>query len=67
MAFALDDRVRLQLVLQVIITSSEDGVAEARILAYDFHTAGEDPRVLTGNSPDETRLESGASRSVTGA
>ena len=36
----LDDRVRLELVLQVTITGSEDGVAEARILAYDFHTAG---------------------------
>ena len=30
----------LQLVLQVRITGSEDGVAEAQILAYDFRTAG---------------------------
>jgi hypothetical protein len=35
----LDDD-HLQLVLQVMITGSEDGVAEARILAYDFRTAG---------------------------
>ena len=34
----LDDH-RLQLVLQVIITGSEDGVAEAQILSYDFRTA----------------------------
>jgi hypothetical protein len=36
----LDGRIRLQLVLDAIITSSKDGVAEARILAYDFRTAG---------------------------
>ena len=36
----LDNRIRLQLVLRVMITGSEDGVAEARILAYDFRTAG---------------------------
>ena len=36
----LDNRVRLQLVLQAMISGSEDGVAEARILAYDFRTAG---------------------------
>jgi hypothetical protein len=35
----LDGRIRLQLVLDAIITSSKDGV-EARILAYDFRTAG---------------------------
>jgi hypothetical protein len=34
----LDD-YQLQLVLQVIITGSEDGVAEAQILAYRFRTA----------------------------
>jgi hypothetical protein len=33
----LDDR-HLQLVLQVTITSSQDGVLEAHILAYDFRT-----------------------------
>jgi hypothetical protein len=38
--FLLDNRIRLQLVLQVMITGSQDGVAEARILAYQFHTAG---------------------------
>ena len=39
----LDDRIRLQLVLQVTITGSKDGVAEASIWAYDFRTcrAGE--------------------------
>ena len=36
----LDGRIRLQLVLETIITSSKDNVAEARILAYDFRTAG---------------------------
>ena len=36
--FLLDNRIRLQLVLQVMITSSAHGVAEARILAYDFRT-----------------------------
>ena len=34
----LDGRVRLQLVLQVTITGSQDGAAEARILTYDFRT-----------------------------
>jgi hypothetical protein len=34
----LDGRVRLQLVLETIITSSQDGVTEARILTYDFRT-----------------------------
>ena len=34
----LDDRIRLQLVLQVMITGSQEGAAEARILAYDFRT-----------------------------
>lgn len=37
--FLLDNRIRLQLVLQVMITGSQ-GVAAARILAYQFHTAG---------------------------
>ena len=36
----LDDRVRLQLVLQVAITGSQDGVTEARIQAYQFRTRG---------------------------
>jgi hypothetical protein len=36
----LDDRIRLQLVLQVAITGSQDGVTEARILAYQFRTRG---------------------------
>jgi hypothetical protein len=34
----LDDRIRLQLVLQVTIIGTQDGVAEARILTYDFRT-----------------------------
>jgi hypothetical protein len=34
----LDHRVRLQLVLQVTITGSQDNVTEARIRAYDFRT-----------------------------
>ena len=38
--FLLDDRIHLQLVLQVIITGTQDGVVEARILAYHFRTSG---------------------------
>ena len=34
----LDDRIRLQLVLQVTITGSRDGVAEASIWAHHFRT-----------------------------
>ena len=34
----LDGHIRLQLILEVTITSNQDGVAEARILAYHFHT-----------------------------
>ena len=34
----LDGRVPLQLLLNTTITGSRDGVAEARILAYDFRT-----------------------------
>ena len=39
---SLHDRDLLELVLQVTITDSQDGVDEARILGYDFRTA--DPR-----------------------
>ena len=35
----LDDRILLELVLKVSITDSQDGAAEARILAYDFRAA----------------------------
>ena len=34
----LDDRIHLQLVLQVTITGSQDSVAQGRILTYDFRT-----------------------------
>jgi hypothetical protein len=34
----LNGQVPLQLVLEATITSSQDGVTEARILAYDFRT-----------------------------
>ena len=34
------DRIRLQLVLRVTIIGSQDNVTEARILGYDFRTAG---------------------------
>ena len=34
----LDGRTLLELVLEVSITDTQDGVAEARILAYDFRT-----------------------------
>jgi hypothetical protein len=43
----LDGRIHLQLVLQVTIIGTHDGVAEARILAYHFRTrrsAGAEPR-----------------------
>lgn len=36
--FLLDGHIRLQLVLETIITSSQDGVAQARILALHFCT-----------------------------
>jgi hypothetical protein len=36
----LDGHIRLQLVLEATIMSSQDGVAEARILAYHFRTRG---------------------------
>jgi len=36
--FLLDGRVPLQLVLDTTITGSQGGVAEARILLYDFRT-----------------------------
>jgi hypothetical protein len=36
----LDNRIPLHLVLQVMITGTQDDVGEARILAYQFHTAG---------------------------
>ena len=36
--FLLDGHIRLQLVLEAIITASENGLAAARILAYDFRT-----------------------------
>jgi hypothetical protein len=36
---SLHDRDLLELVLQVTITDSQDGVDEARILEYDFRTA----------------------------
>ena len=36
--FLLDGRVPLQLVLHTTITGRQDGVAEARILAYHFRT-----------------------------
>lgn len=36
--FLLDGSIHLQLVLEATITSSEQGLTEARILAYDFRT-----------------------------
>jgi hypothetical protein len=36
----LDDQVRLLLVLQVMVTATQGGVAEARIVAYHFRTGG---------------------------
>ena len=42
----LNGQVPLQLVLEATITSSQDGVTEARILAYDFRT-----RAFLGRPP----------------
>jgi len=39
--FLLDGRVRLQLVLQSVITQSQYGQVEARITRYHFRTRGE--------------------------
>ena len=36
--FLLDGHIRLQLVLETVITGSEGGAAEARILSYHFRT-----------------------------
>jgi hypothetical protein len=36
--FRLDGYIRLQLVLEATITGSQDGIAEARILAHHFRT-----------------------------
>ena len=52
--FLLDGRVPLQLVLDTTITDAQDGVAGARILAYDFRTA---PR---RNHVDRLHCEVGA-------
>jgi hypothetical protein len=39
--FLLDNQVRLQLAVEAVVTRIEEGVAEARILSYDFRTRGE--------------------------
>jgi hypothetical protein len=36
----LEDRIRVQLVLKATITDNRDGVAHARVVKYDFRTAG---------------------------
>ena len=36
--FLLDGHIRLQLMLEATITSSQGGAAEARILSYSFRT-----------------------------
>ena len=36
--FLLDGHIRLQLTIEAVITSSQDSVAEARILKYHFRT-----------------------------
>jgi hypothetical protein len=43
----LDGCIPLQLVLKAIITGSQDGVAEACILAYDFRTRRADLEART--------------------
>jgi hypothetical protein len=47
----LDDH-HLQLVLQVFIIGSQDGVAEARIMTYDFRTVGPAQAEQTAESTD---------------
>ena len=49
----LDNRIRLQLVLQVTITGSQDGEAEARIRTYDFCTR------QSGGAPKQIALQGG--------
>lgn len=36
--FLLEDRVRLQLVIEAIVTKVADGIVEAAIMQYDFRT-----------------------------
>jgi hypothetical protein len=51
--------IRLQLVLEASITSSQDGVAEAPILTYDFRTRPEgadrrtEPTGMEGTPPGD--------------
>jgi len=48
--FLLDGHIRLQLVLETVITGSEGGAAEARILSYHFRTrraAEAEPRAVS--------------------
>jgi hypothetical protein len=61
----LEGRIRLQLVLKVSITYSQEGVVKARILAYDFRTCrvkeaehGVEPHsVCVYNSPRRIPVE----------
>lgn len=39
--YLLEDRVRLQLIIETIVTKVADGIAEAAILQYDFRTRKE--------------------------
>jgi hypothetical protein len=51
----LDGRIRVQLALQVTIIGTQEGVAEARIMTYDFRIAGlaevETPTCCTADPP----------------
>ena len=50
--FLLDGHIGLQLVLETIITSCQGGVAEARILEYDFRTHGPVSHLYATTEPD---------------
>ena len=67
--FLLDGHIRLQLVLETTITSSQDGVAQARILAHHFRTrrpakGGQpaEPAAWKGPAGDHCRVQHPGSR-----
>ncbi|HLI82778.1 MAG TPA: hypothetical protein VKV17_02610 [Bryobacteraceae bacterium] len=56
----LENRVRLQVIMDAIVTKVEDGVAEATILQYDFRTR-KDPAVSAAGAIPEQRQALAAS------
>ena len=51
----LEGRIRLELVLQVTVIHTRDGVAEARILAYDFRTRTAEAQQRAELAPGRSR------------